>query len=261
MSSHEIQTEEESSVIFDKVLTQKGSGTSSSFVPATGLEHSLIMQFLLKYIEEGKIIKVGEIFFTKTAWEKQTKSILSTLDKYHKTNPSKAGMPKETLQAASPLSKNARAFDAYIAQLKSEKLLIPKGALIHSASFKVQLTAKQEALLSLFEDTLKKAGVLTPNTRELSQVMGLHSNAVKELISMGLESGRLIRVMEGLFYHVETLEEIKRLVKEFITKNGSITVSQFRDISGSSRRYSVLLLEYLDSIQFTMRDEDARILA
>ncbi|MEI6513176.1 MAG: hypothetical protein WCO51_07860, partial [bacterium] len=79
MSSHEIQTEEESSVIFDKVLTQKGSGTSSSFVPATGLEHSLIMQFLLKYIEEGRIIKVGEIFFTKTAWEKQTKSILSTL--------------------------------------------------------------------------------------------------------------------------------------------------------------------------------------
>ena len=43
-------------------------------------------------------------------------------------------------------------------------------------------------------------------------------------------------------------------------KDGSITASQFRDLTGTSRKYAVPFLEYLDQIRFTRRVGDERVL-
>ena len=46
----------------------------------------------------------------------------------------------------------------------------------------------------------------------------------------------------------------------YIDEHGSITVAQARDRFGTSRRYVLALLEHLDSIGFTRREGDERVL-
>ena len=53
----------------------------------------------------------------------------------------------------------------------------------------------------------------------------------------------------------------RSMVESFVREHGSITVSQFRDLSGSSRKYALPLMEYFDSVRFTRRVGDARVLA
>jgi hypothetical protein len=51
----------------------------------------------------------------------------------------------------------------------------------------------------------------------------------------------------------------RRHVKE--PQKATTTVSEFRELIGTSRKYAVPLLEYLDSIRFTRREGDQRVLA
>jgi len=52
----------------------------------------------------------------------------------------------------------------------------------------------------------------------------------------------------------------KELITDFIKKNGNISMNQCRDLLNTSRKYSVPFMEYLDSIGFTKRTGDVRIL-
>jgi selenocysteine-specific elongation factor len=83
---------------------------------------------------------------------------------------------------------------------------------------------------------------------------------VAEIVRVAHDQNLLIRVDEGLYFHQDTIEEARRMVKEYIAAQGSITVSQFRDLTGSSRKYALPILEYLDSVRFTRRLGDMRVL-
>jgi selenocysteine-specific elongation factor len=55
-------------------------------------------------------------------------------------------------------------------------------------------------------------------------------------------------------------EEMVGWVRGWIEAAGSITVAQFRDHFGSSRKYALALLEHLDERKITKRAGDARVL-
>ena len=75
-----------------------------------------------------------------------------------------------------------------------------------------------------------------------------------------VETGRAVGVSEGLYLHRDAVEQIKELVAAHISKQGRITAADFRDLTNSSRKYAVPILEYLDSIRFTRRVGDERVL-
>ena len=49
-------------------------------------------------------------------------------------------------------------------------------------------------------------------------------------------------------------------VKEYINKNGNISVGDVRDLFQTSRKYALALVDYLDQQQVTRRVGDVRIL-
>ncbi len=56
------------------------------------------------------------------------------------------------------------------------------------------------------------------------------------------------------------MNETKRKLAEFIGRTGAITPSQFSEVTGSSRKYNIPLLEYFDRERFTIRVGDQRVL-
>lgn len=83
-----------------------------------------------------------------------------------------------------------------------------------------------------------------------------------EVIRRYLENaGEIIPVGEDLFFHVDAVNEAKKLVGEYIACHGKITVGEARDLLGSSRKFVVPLLEYFDAVGFTERKGNVRVLA
>ncbi|HEV2472504.1 MAG TPA: SelB C-terminal domain-containing protein, partial [Chthonomonadales bacterium] len=76
----------------------------------------------------------------------------------------------------------------------------------------------------------------------------------------GVQKGLFERVQDGLYLHSSTASRLKELAAGYIATHGSITVSAFRDLTHSNRKYSLLVLEHFDALRFTRRTGDERVL-
>ena len=66
--------------------------------------------------------------------------------------------------------------------------------------------------------------------------------------------------MRGLLFRREDFERMVAELRTVIEKDGPITVAQVRDRFGTSRRYVLAFLEYLDATGVTTRAGDVRTL-
>jgi selenocysteine-specific elongation factor len=74
-----------------------------------------------------------------------------------------------------------------------------------------------------------------------------------------LARGVLIKVGDAL-YRGTQIEQAHQRVEQFITQHGKMTMAEFRDLLGTSRKYAVPLLEWFDGRGITVRSGDYRML-
>ncbi len=74
-----------------------------------------------------------------------------------------------------------------------------------------------------------------------------------------LESdSKIIKISSDLFYSYNTISQIKDKIKIHFKNSDLLTVAQFKDLSQTTRKLAVPLLEYFDKINFTYRFENSR---
>ena len=74
------------------------------------------------------------------------------------------------------------------------------------------------------------------------------------------ESGRLVRIGDGLAIAPKSYEEAKHVLVDECEREGKITLARFRDLLGISRKPAQLLLERFDADGLTRRIGDERVL-
>jgi selenocysteine-specific elongation factor len=73
-----------------------------------------------------------------------------------------------------------------------------------------------------------------------------------------VNQARLIKVKEDLFFHQAAINELKAALIDFLKTNQEITVNQFKDLTQTSRKFTIPLLEYFDTTRTTVRVGEAR---
>ena len=74
-------------------------------------------------------------------------------------------------------------------------------------------------------------------------------------------TGETIQKLDDAYYiDKKVYENVKKDLLEYLNKNKEITVAQFRDITKSNRKISIVMLEHFDRNRITKRVEDKRIL-
>jgi hypothetical protein len=83
---------------------------------------------------------------------------------------------------------------------------------------------------------------------------------IEKMLSYLRNEGKLVRFKDGRYIPAECLEAIKEKVKGVVATNGVFTLDDLRTTLGYGRRIGVIILEYLDSIGFTSRRGEGRVL-
>jgi selenocysteine-specific elongation factor len=68
-------------------------------------------------------------------------------------------------------------------------------------------------------------------------------------------------VATDVVFEAETYQAMIEQIIAELGKRGTITVAEVRDIFGTTRKYSLALMEHLDAIGVTIREGDLRRLA
>jgi selenocysteine-specific elongation factor len=86
------------------------------------------------------------------------------------------------------------------------------------------------------------------------------SSLDSELLALLMEEGRVVRVNETVVFAASAYQMMVDRVAAHIRQHGKITVAEGRDLFGTSRKYVLPLLEYLDQQRITRRMGDDRVL-
>ena len=194
------------------------------------------------------------------AWRELSARIEGTLESFHSANPLKTGLNREELR--NQCSHDAAAlFDVVLQRLSEEDRIALDGALVRGSQHRISFTEDEKELRQRIERELRAADLANmPDSRELSRRLQVEEAIVNELLR-ALQSLEVITYLDdALVLHVDTLRHLKKMLTDHLEQKGEITVSEFRELVGSNRKYALALLNRFDSDGLTQRRGDVRVL-
>jgi selenocysteine-specific elongation factor len=124
-----------------------------------------------------------------------------------------------------------------------------------------QLSKKDRALVEQIVQLYGQAGFQPPSVAEVKSRVSHNVAAVPELIRLAAANGQLVEISAEFFLHADRERQMRETLTERLANGEGLTISQIREILGTTRKYAVPLCEYLDRIGFTKRQGDVRRLA
>jgi selenocysteine-specific elongation factor len=109
-------------------------------------------------------------------------------------------------------------------------------------------------------DALQQALELQPFSPPLLEELKQRYQLTAPLIAHLVAEGQIVRLSEEVVFSPRAVEEAVARFRNYLELNPGLSVAAARDLLGSSRRYVLPLLEWLDAEKITRRVGDDRIL-
>lgn len=186
--------------------------------------------------------------------------ILKRLEEYHRANPMKRGAEDAALRTRMPKDMPGQLISRVLADLQKEGAITSSGQRFAITGHRVELSEPDKKTMKSIEDSFLKDKFAPPSLEKISPKNPSERDRFRSLLNILVEEGTLIEVKPGLYFHSKVIDELKKSLEKSIRERGAITVAEFRDLVGTSRKYMVPLLEHFDSIRLTKRVGDKRVL-
>jgi selenocysteine-specific elongation factor len=207
---------------------------------------------VLNYDQENQ-----RYLLTATAQELEGQ-IQRLLTDYHRKFPLKPGLSKEELRRQLPPAMEVRLFNYLLGGMAQKKQIVSEKDLVRLSTHKVTLAQDQEDVSRRLEELYRRGLFSPPTFKEATEASKITPDKVKQLLQVLVNQGRLVKVKEDLYFHQAAIEQLKAALIDFLKKNREITVNQFKDLTQTSRKFTIPLLEYFDSVRTTVRVGEAR---
>ena len=176
--------------------------------------------------------------------------------------PHAQGMPRDHLASLMPWAAPA-VIDGAIANLIRDGALVSAGGMVrvHVAEREHDRAAHESAEAAALAEKLRRGGLSPPDPETLAP-----GPQGRRLVNVLVRNGVAVRAPDKaqkreLLFHVEAVKSAKRRLAPLLSEAPGVLVGEAGAALGISRKYSLPLLEYLDSVGFTRRTADRRMLA
>jgi selenocysteine-specific elongation factor len=205
-------------------------------------------------LADGRAVALADGLLSKDAFEALATHVERICAKAHRTTPLRAGASRE--EARSALGLPAKRFNALIERLSGDGRIAERGSALALPSHQPRLSEDQERRWVGARAALAKEPLQPPSPSQLETEHGLD----RELVAALAERGDVVRLGTEAVFLPEAVTRFARVVVDELAASGSITVARARDLSGSSRKHVLPLLQFLDDRGLTRRHGDDRIL-
>jgi selenocysteine-specific elongation factor len=97
-----------------------------------------------------------------------------------------------------------------------------------------------------------------PDLKEIERHAGVPRNRLNEVIRLLEREGAVIRVTSDMYFLAGSIDQLRQTLTRYLSEKGEMTAASFRDLIGSSRKYTIPLLEFFDRDGLTIRIGDIR---
>ena len=203
----------------------------------------------------------SQIFFTSCGfllyerYQQLAGKAQKILEEYHKKYRLRDGMPLEEFRSKIRNGLTEKEVFVLIQLLIKFNVIKEQQKRLSVYDFQVQFNSYQQVAKQKIERYLKNSGYMPIKKEELAL---LDKNAEEVLEALDATSAVFLTheyVLSGKVYQ-QAIQQIRTYIK----KNKKMTLADFRDMTNSSRKASMLILESIDKLGITKRVENYRIL-
>ena len=218
--------------------------------------------------DEGEIVIINtnldntidenSIVISKKFFEGIKKYVEDILVKYHKENNLLKGMKKEELKSIL-FKRYSKVGDTVLEKLLNylilKKIIKQMGDVIADVNFNVVIDDKVSGIISDIEK--KYLELKYEPLDNQAMVDACLSDKFKDKLKIRqmlvdlAKDGRLVKLSKDYYIHVDYYNKALEVVKKTIDASGQISMPELRTILSTSRKYAILIMDYLDQKRIT----------
>lgn len=265
LSALDVKEAGDDRAVVEQTLREAGKAPAGSRELAQKLGKTLpeYLVQLESLIADGRAVKLTEeLFVHRDSIKSVEEAARAILSDFHGKNPISRGIPKGEFRKKLTDRlhlKDPKAVDHFLRILTDSEVLRDSGSLISLSSFQVEYLEEHLTMQKRLEQLYLDAGYEIPELEE-AIAREKDKSLARQMVESLAEEGRLVRLTYQYYMHSAHWEEAMRRFREHMDKSGRITLAEFRDLLNTSRKYAVLVLEYLDEQKITAMVDDARVL-
>lgn len=254
----------ESGTTVDRVLdlVQHEPNRAEQLIKALSPDESAtdVSQAISDLLDRGSLILIGAdveahdvvdgegILATPDWLERFQRTSRDMLRTFHANHPLRKGMPREELRRRLKISQSV--FDSVLSDANSTNVLQTDGRVVWSFGFSIALDVPQAQRADAFLAALRANPFMPPAPSEF----GVDNDLLAAMDELGLAA----IVSDGMAFDPASVESMRQTVINWLSDNETMTLAQFRDMVGTSRKFAQAVLEYFDQQHLTRRVDDAR---
>jgi selenocysteine-specific elongation factor len=205
----------------------------------------------------GDLVPIeGETLVHRHRLDAAAHQVTGVLSAHHQAQPMRAGMSREELRSRLSRQMEPKGFALILGRLEAEGRVVSEGGRVRLAEHKPQFTPEQERIRQALEAGLLSDPFNAPFFEELRA--GLPPKQAQEVWEALIDNGVVVRITADVLLHRKAVEQAVERVRGYLAEHKQMTAAQFRDMLGTSRKYAVPLMEYLDAQRVTRRLGDVR---
>ena len=239
----------------------KGAGAAgfeTSRVVAYGMGPGEAEDALKALEAAGAVVTGGGRFYDAETVKRFEERIVKLLEEAVSGDDLVWGLDREELRDRAGLA-GRELFELLLERGEAGGRLFFRGGKVRTGSDRLEIGGEARALLERIDGLIAGAGWKFPTRGDLLRAAGGDEKKMKSCLRLLTEDGRIVRVGGEGWISTAALEEVTSKVAGIIAGKGSMTVGDFKDALGISRKYAVPLLEHLDISGFTRREGDSRV--
>lgn len=180
--------------------------------------------------------------------------IVAFVARYHKAHPSQRGAPLDKLERRFGAPRTVLTLALRL--LAREGRAVEEAGFVRLPDFRIPLTPAEEETLARLEGMVLSGELGSVTLDDLRARLKLTEGKLQTLLAALAERKKIVEGVDGFILHARWLDEIVRKVRGSGRKE--LTVAEFKAMTGLSRKYSIPLLELLDSLGVTRRKGSVR---
>jgi selenocysteine-specific elongation factor len=204
-------------------------------------------------VETGQAIALADAAVSRDMFEALATRMERTLAMTHRRSPLRAGASREEVRSALDLP--PKRYAALIARLVADGRIAERGNALALPSHTPTLTPAQEQRWADARAALANEPLQPPSLTTLERELGIDL----ELLVALADRGDVVRVGSDAAFLPDAVLQFGDAIIDALAA-GPITVARARDITGSSRKHVLPLLQFLDDHGLTRRVGDDRVL-
>lgn len=234
--------------------------TSAEVAAALGVQRAGVADAL----NRGKLERLkagGETYFaTAETLDALVDAVRDQLLAYHAENPKATGVATLALRDRVRRGLPERVFDAVLAlAVERGVAVVEKGVVRHPQAAASAVAGEEDAMRALLP-LLRSQGLAPETVSELAARAGVDAGLARRALGKLAAEGEVVRLGPELHFARSAVDEARDKLVAYLREHGSLLAKDARDVLGTSRKYVVPLLEWLDAQGVTKRVGDERVL-